>query len=104
MSLKSKVEAEAIQRAKEEFEKFLKSSHNYAGDGQRINLQKIVDKCDENMDDGTINSVYVGAVTFKNLMFDAFTESNMDYFKGNVEDDLYKGAMKGLEDSNGKND
>lgn len=100
MSLNSKVEKEAEKRAEQAFEKFLKSIYAYAGDGQKINLHTIVAVCNRRIEDKDTYSTDVGPVSFKRLMLEAYKDTNMDYFKDKVEDDIYKGAMKGLEDKN----
>lgn len=100
MSLESKIEQETRLRAKEAFDDFLTHRKGYAGEGQRVNLHKLIDACKAYMDRFE-HSMHLGSATFKDVLFEAFLDSNMDYFKGKVEDDIYNGAMKRLEDNNG---
>lgn len=99
MSLDSKVEAEAEKRAKKAFENFLSRRKGYAGEGQRINLHRLIEACNDYMDKYP-HAKHLGSASFQDVIFNAFVETNRDYFRGKVEDDLYKGAMNGLNKEN----
>jgi hypothetical protein len=98
MSLKSKIEKEARKRAEKQFELFLQNRRRYVTAGKKIDLAKVIDKCEEELKDPTMHGKCLGPQTFKDLIQEAFVETNLNHFIEEEEDDVYKGAMKGLED------